>query len=290
MGKTRTTGPILPIDNVAQAMNIPAHRQLATALACGCPADLAGRLLLGGLEMRWSRHLPRCAAGRHHHGEPRFILPIRGTFETCHHRLSSSVEPGAALFRPAGDEHLDRYPGPMDCVTIVILDECAGQTASRPYVVRDACFLHAASELWMERRIHDEAGGLIAEGSALLICSIALHQRPIMERRKPHWINTIRDHLALRSIPKRSLSALAQEVNRDPAYVSATFRRFFGTSMGTYVRHLRLWDACNYLRTEPFCRLSDVALRCGFSDHSHFTRHFKAFFGVTPGEYRRNRR
>jgi AraC-like DNA-binding protein len=30
---------------------------------------------------------------------------------------------------------------------------------------------------------------------------------------------------------------------------------------------------------------ADVAVRCGFADQSHFTRHFKRFNGVTPMQY-----
>jgi AraC-like DNA-binding protein len=30
---------------------------------------------------------------------------------------------------------------------------------------------------------------------------------------------------------------------------------------------------------------ADVAVRCGFVDQSHFTRHFKRIAGVTPAQY-----
>jgi AraC-like DNA-binding protein len=31
---------------------------------------------------------------------------------------------------------------------------------------------------------------------------------------------------------------------------------------------------------------ADVAFECGFADQAHFTRHFKARTGVTPGQFR----
>jgi AraC-like DNA-binding protein len=31
--------------------------------------------------------------------------------------------------------------------------------------------------------------------------------------------------------------------------------------------------------------ISNVAMKCGFSDQSHLTRIFKKVYGVTPGEY-----
>jgi AraC family transcriptional regulator len=36
--------------------------------------------------------------------------------------------------------------------------------------------------------------------------------------------------------------------------------------------------------------LAAIALECGYSDQSHFTRQFKRLFTITPAEYRRRHR
>jgi AraC-like DNA-binding protein len=41
------------------------------------------------------------------------------------------------------------------------------------------------------------------------------------------------------------------------------------------------------LLREDVLALSQVALECGFSDQSHFTRSFSAMVGVSPGVWRR---
>jgi len=41
------------------------------------------------------------------------------------------------------------------------------------------------------------------------------------------------------------------------------------------------------LLSNPALSLTDIALDCGFSSHSHMTRVFRQFLGVTPSEYRR---
>ena len=33
--------------------------------------------------------------------------------------------------------------------------------------------------------------------------------------------------------------------------------------------------------------IMDVALECGFNDHSHFSKSFKRLKGLTPSEYRK---
>ena len=78
--------------------------------------------------------------------------------------------------------------------------------------------------------------------------------------------------------------------DREPAHLAATFRRVYGQSVGATLRRLRLEAARRCLEREPDCTLADAALRAGFADQSHFTRHFGRLFGVTPGAYRRRQR
>lgn len=52
-----------------------------------------------------------------------------------------------------------------------------------------------------------------------------------------------------------------------------------------YVRQKRLFAAAEQLSStgRP---ITDIALNCGFSNPSYFSRQFKEFMGSTPGEYR----
>jgi transcriptional regulator GlxA family with amidase domain len=63
------------------------------------------------------------------------------------------------------------------------------------------------------------------------------------------------------------------------------FRARYGDSLGGYARGLRLdWAAEQLVRSEvPLARL---ACEAGFVDQSHFTRAFRARFGLAPGRYR----
>jgi AraC-like DNA-binding protein len=63
------------------------------------------------------------------------------------------------------------------------------------------------------------------------------------------------------------------------------FRAIFHLTPQKYLRKLQMRMASRALvyTEQP---LADVALRCGFSDQSHFTREFRRHFGRTPREYR----
>lgn len=63
------------------------------------------------------------------------------------------------------------------------------------------------------------------------------------------------------------------------------FHRLFGTSPMDYLLRVRVNAACLLLeKTDHKC--TDIALECGFYDHSHFTRMFQRFMGMPPQSYR----
>jgi AraC-like DNA-binding protein len=61
------------------------------------------------------------------------------------------------------------------------------------------------------------------------------------------------------------------------------FRRLTGVSPRAYRVHVRLLEARR--RLSRGYKLSEIALELGFADQSHFGRHFKRAFGLTPGEF-----
>jgi len=61
-----------------------------------------------------------------------------------------------------------------------------------------------------------------------------------------------------------------------------------GTTFGDWVRARRLAAAAESLAdpNKRFVTISAIALQWGFSDHSHFTRAFRAAYGATPRSWR----
>ena len=61
-------------------------------------------------------------------------------------------------------------------------------------------------------------------------------------------------------------------------------------SLERYIMHRRL-ERCRCALEDPLQShrmIGEIAFSWGFSDHSHFTRRFRAAFGMTPGECRRS--
>jgi AraC family transcriptional regulator len=82
-----------------------------------------------------------------------------------------------------------------------------------------------------------------------------------------------------------SLDTIAADEEVDPTSLARAFRRAFGVGPAAFTRECRLAWAVDAL-DDAHRSLSEIALDAGFADHSHFTRAFRARFGVAPREWR----
>jgi AraC family transcriptional regulator len=78
-------------------------------------------------------------------------------------------------------------------------------------------------------------------------------------------------------------------IDRSEAHFSRSFKRTFGESPHVFVIRCRLELAARYM-LQTDAPLSDIALRCGFTDQAHLCKHFRQSRGQTPAAWRRARR
>jgi AraC-like DNA-binding protein len=82
------------------------------------------------------------------------------------------------------------------------------------------------------------------------------------------------------------LAMLARECGLSLTHFSKAFRKSVGVPPHKWLTHQRIELAKRLLRESPMS-LAEVALACGFSNQSHFTRSFSAIVGTSPGMWRR---
>lgn len=225
--------------------------------------------------------------GTHQHAEARIILPLEGEFETSHGSRCLTVGETAALHRPAHGQHYDCYRSPVICVTIAMNSEHEAlvKPEQAPYTIVDDDMRHLAHGISCEMTAQDAAAELILQGLAAQAVWIVLHRRPLPRFGRSSWIRPVRELLEAHYTDPPTLAELGAFVHRDSAYVAATFKHVYGTSVGAYVRMLRLRQARKLIEADPQGNLSQIAQQCGFADQSHFSRNFKRMFSMTPGQY-----
>lgn len=85
------------------------------------------------------------------------------------------------------------------------------------------------------------------------------------------------------SISVRQLAMLA---HLSVSQFERRFKALFQVTPMQYLIRVRLNKACHILATSS-TKIAEVAVQCGFYDHSHFIRQFTATLGIPPARYRR---
>ena len=83
------------------------------------------------------------------------------------------------------------------------------------------------------------------------------------------------------------LSDLSRETGISRTKLINGFSHVFGTTPAAYLREIRLKKAKDLISQEDK-NLTEIAIMIGYSSSSHFSKAFKAYFGVSPSIYIRN--
>lgn len=82
-----------------------------------------------------------------------------------------------------------------------------------------------------------------------------------------------------------SLEELAAEAFFSPFHFHRIFVAVTGETVKNFINRIRMEKAARLLRFSGR-RISDIALECGFSSTSSFSRLFRNYFGISPTEYK----
>ncbi|MGD8921352.1 MAG: AraC family transcriptional regulator [Gammaproteobacteria bacterium] len=85
---------------------------------------------------------------------------------------------------------------------------------------------------------------------------------------------------------KISLAEFAAEFGLSPFHFARVFKRATGFPPHEYQLQLRVARAQELLRSDLGKTIAEIACELGFSDESHFRRHFRRIVGTTPGQFR----
>lgn len=96
----------------------------------------------------------------------------------------------------------------------------------------------------------------------------------------------VRDYFEAHYADPVRLGDLAEASDLSPFHLVRVFRHATGLTPHAFLDQLRVRHARELLRGGH--APADVALRTGYADQSHLTRHFRRLVGVTPGQYARS--
>jgi AraC-like DNA-binding protein len=228
----------------------------------------------------------------HAHEYACVVLVLRGSFQERFGAQERVGEPGMVIVRPAGESHSDRYlRAGGRCLNIELSPRWVAHVRGQlPVLDRSAAFRSSTFAMF-GRRLHeelthpDDVSPLAIESltMSLLVDFARAEQRSTT--RGPSWLQRVKERIQDDLSARVTLEDLALEVGVHPVHLATTFRRFYGITVASYLRQLRVEYACRELVGSD-APLADIALAAGFADQSHFGRTFKRAMRMTPAEYR----
>ena len=255
------------------------------------------RAEIAGFVLTESEHPPGLSLPAHAHRHAGLAIVLDGAFTETFPATSVQAEPWSLVVRPAERVHSDRI-SPAGCRTLVIeiLPGRADRLATiAPFfqnetIIAGAAVAGSAKRLYAEFRSGSHFSELACEGLLLELLALAARQgsgEPASG--EPHWMVRARGLIRERFRGNLGLSDVARAVDVHPVHLARTFREHFGSTVGEYIRRLRIDYAADHLANSAWS-LGQIADAAGFSDQSHFCRLFRRHTGMTPSQFRKARR
>jgi AraC family transcriptional regulator len=229
----------------------------------------------------------------HTHDNASFVFVVAGMYLSSASGTPPVCPPSTIIFNPAGTTHRDSFAlASGRFLAISISDEAlhiAAQGDALPSVATTVVSEHAAATaLRLVRQciaFEVDASAVMEELCWELLSSVS-KARSWPEKYLPPWIRRAEELLQDHCADPVPITDMAQQLGVHPVYFARAFRKVFRCTPGEYRMRCRLNKGMALLRNVNL-PLSDIALKAGFFDQSHFTRAFRDHFGIPPHAYRK---
>jgi AraC family transcriptional regulator len=245
-----------------------------------------------GFAVSLGSHPPRETIPVHRHQDTyQWCLTLEGGFEEFVGARVAACGAGSLLIRPPDCVHANRFSGMRGiCLNLfpraAWLDKHGFAGLSDTYVHQRTRRLWARGrEIAAALRRADAHSACEVEALVLELLSSATRLDDLTRQGHPPWLAAAVDFIETHPDKSVGLGELARCTGVSAGHLARAFRARFGKSVGAFARERRLARAAALLR-ESRQPLAEVGAAAGFYDQAHFTRAFKAQFGITPAAFR----
>jgi AraC family transcriptional regulator len=246
-----------------------------------------------GIHLTETVYSPGLKLPRHAHERACFIFVIKGSFTETYGNRFRDCGPLGLIYRPVGEVHSDHFSDLGGrCLNIEIKSELLDQARQFSAGLDDSAEFQTgppselAIKIYKEFQELDEVSPLSIGGLVLeLMAETARWSLKVAANAPPRWLEQARGILHSQFSENLAISDIAATVGVHPAHLSRAFRRCYGSTIGEYLRKLRVEFACRKLSTTDL-PIVEIACAAGFYDQGHFSRMFKRLTRMTPARFR----
>ena len=224
----------------------------------------------------------------HYHENPYFTYLLQGKLFESNKKESYYLKPGDLLLHNWQDAHYNIKPPEFTRgfhiemnqkwfldLGIKITDFEGSINLKNPMIK------NLMNHIFMESKINDQFSNLSIQSNLVHIFNTIKTSKK-ENAKKPIWVNQLKE-LLLEEKTNHSLKNLSSKLGVHPVHLSREFNRYFGTSLGNYIRLMKLNKAFYLLLSKKFS-LTEICYECGFYDQSHFISNFKRIYKTTPSK------
>ncbi|KAF2336329.1 helix-turn-helix domain-containing protein [Flavobacterium daemonense] len=228
--------------------------------------------------------------GWHSHNNAHITLFLKGGTTEKRKNFSETVGPGSLLFYHSDELHLNQNTLlPSRNINIEIeenlLKELFISEAQIEKSIQNS--VHAKSLILKIFKESQAADHFTNDNVKMLFAQLS-NTNEHLERfeKSPFWVKSLKELLNDCWNENPNLNELAQILNLNPISISKHFPRYFGCTLGEYMRRIKINRSLSLIHSNEI-NLTEVALECGFADQSHFIRTFKNQTGFLPKQFQK---
>lgn len=244
----------------------------------------------GILFSEYSYSIPR--TDWHFHENPYFMYVLHGNLYDVNKKKTTLCPPGSFLFYNWNEAHYNAKESALARgfhieferswfeKNNLNLDFWEGNKK-----INDPRLHLLLGKLYSEFKTQDAYSALDTEILLFQLCeNIGKYQNREISTR-PDWLSKLLEIIE-EDDSKLNLQSLSKELDIHPVHLSRAIPKYFSTTLGDYLRKNKIKKAIKLLMQKED-QLVDIAYECGFSDHSHFSRTFKSYMGMSPRDFRK---
>jgi len=222
----------------------------------------------------------------HYHENPYFTYLLQGKLFEFNKKESYYLEPGSLLFHNWQDAHYNIKPPEYTRGFHIELNEKWFSNYDIQITdfegsinIKNPLVNSLMNKVFVESKLNDRYSNLSIETSLIKIFG-SVKETKEKDLKRPLWVKNLQELLLEEEIDY-SLKNLSSILGIHPIHLSREFSRYFGTTLGNYIRLQKLNEAFYLLASNKFS-MTEICYKCGFYDQSHFISNFKTVYKTTP--------
>lgn len=121
------------------------------------------------------------------------------------------------------------------------------------------------------------------------ILSIVFEQNILFDNERPKWLNEILAEMQRPENAYWGVNDVLSRVNYSHARFANLFKRYMGMPLVSYLAVVKMNVAHDYLLHSDL-PINEIAAHLGYESNSHFNHVFRKHYGISPSQYRKERK